>query len=503
MKCYYCGSKGEDLTVDAYGHEACEECVAPCEDCGEEVPCEELTRTQRGPVCRTCLDSYYHKCDDCGYWTEETINTPEGEICLECIDDHYTVCECCDEYTHSEDMRELGRDDVCCACFENFAVRCDDCGGYFHADETVSDDWTIICDDCREQWNRCTRCNDLVHDMDVYVYDDDPYCDRCAEDMEDDEDRLEFIRNHDYRPMPRFYSHEESVNHLFMGIELEIDGGGCNDANAKHITSDLGDRVYCKTDGSLDCGFEIVSHPMTLGYIKDTEEPWRAALKKAKLIGYKSHDCKTCGIHVHIGRDYLDKEEHVAKLVYLVEKFWNQVARFTRRSPGKLDQWAKRYMDKEPSNVIEAMDEAKGKRGKYFAVNISPRYTVEIRVFRGTLKFSTFMATIEFCHLLAVLAKEKSLQEVQALIWSDIIKEAEEYDYLYSYLEQRDLVPECAEETSPAEPETDIPFADSAVIFDDPLQEVQSLYESSYPLPEHLTERTRRSRELREELTRE
>ena len=55
-----------------------------------------------------------------------------------------------------------------------------------------------------------------------------------------------------------------------MGVELEIDGAGELDSKASQIL-DVANRgglelLYCKHDGSLDDGFELVSHPMSLEY---------------------------------------------------------------------------------------------------------------------------------------------------------------------------------------------------------------------------------------------
>ena len=54
-----------------------------------------------------------------------------------------------------------------------------------------------------------------------------------------------------------------------MGVELEIDGAGESTRNARElleIANGRGlDRLYCKHDGSLEDGFELVTHPLTLG----------------------------------------------------------------------------------------------------------------------------------------------------------------------------------------------------------------------------------------------
>ena len=48
------------------------------------------------------------------------------------------------------------------------------------------------------------------------------------------------------------------------------------------------EHIYCKHDGYLDSGFEIVTHPMTLDYHKDNL-PWADMVDKLKRMGYLSH----------------------------------------------------------------------------------------------------------------------------------------------------------------------------------------------------------------------
>ena len=47
-------------------------------------------------------------------------------------------------------------------------------------------------------------------------------------------------------------------------------------------------RVYCKHDGSLDEGFEIVSHPATLDSHMHSF-PWEQMMNAAVSMGYRSH----------------------------------------------------------------------------------------------------------------------------------------------------------------------------------------------------------------------
>ena len=88
------------------------------------------------------------------------------------------------------------------------------------------------------------------------------------------------------------------------------------------------ENVYCKHDGSLDDGFEIVTHPMSLEY-HINEMPWCEVLGKAQQLGYRSHQANTCGLHVHVSRKAFGETEvlqdaAIARVLFFIEKHWNE-----------------------------------------------------------------------------------------------------------------------------------------------------------------------------------
>ena len=94
-------------------------------------------------------------------------------------------------------------------------------------------------------------------------------------------------RNTATNPHLFFYGNEKR----YFGVELEVDEGGKDNDNAaslKSIANVHEGNIYIKSDGSLEDGFEIVSHPMTLEY--HTEEMnWKEVLREAVSMGYRSH----------------------------------------------------------------------------------------------------------------------------------------------------------------------------------------------------------------------
>ena len=91
------------------------------------------------------------------------------------------------------------------------------------------------------------------------MYGDDVYCETCYHQ------KMGGIHDYSYKPDPIFYGDGDR----FLGVELEIDGGGEIGWKAEDILDIANwkdEHMYCKHDGSLDDGLELVTHPMTLGY---------------------------------------------------------------------------------------------------------------------------------------------------------------------------------------------------------------------------------------------
>jgi len=252
--------------------------------------------------------------------------------------------------------------------------------------------------------------------------------------------KIQVIQSYDYRPETIFYGDGPR----YFGVELEIDKGGEIGSNVEQILAvenQKHDFYYCKHDGSLDDGFEIVSHPATAEYHL-TQLPWKAIMAEAVSLGYRSHQACTCGLHIHIsrlafGRTAAQQEAAIARLLYFVEKHWNELLKFSRRTNRQLERWAARYGYKDTPK--EMMDHAKSYHcGRYTCVNLTNEDTVEIRIFRGTLKYNTLAATIQLTDHLCDVVTCLNDEELRALSWSDFIAGVTEPE-LIQYLKERRL----------------------------------------------------------------
>ena len=168
-------------------------------------------------------------------------------------------------------------------------------------------------------------------------------------------------------------------------------------------------------------------------------------LNKAVAKGYLSHQAGTCGLHVHISRNalgvnYEEQEATIAKILYFYEKFWNEILTFSRRTESQAEHWARRYGG-GIINPKETLKHAKNSHmGRYAAVNLENEATIEMRIFRGTLKYNTFIATLQMVDEICKVAISLSDEFMQSLTWLDFVKGiADDKQELINYLKEKRL----------------------------------------------------------------
>ena len=250
------------------------------------------------------------------------------------------------------------------------------------------------------------------------------------------------IEDYYYKPEPLFRGNGSR----YFGVELEIDGAGEDDASARKIMGIANgngvENLYCKHDGSLDDGFEMVTHPMTLEYHMK-EMPWAKILQEAIRLGYTSHQATTCGLHVHVNRNAFGETEEaqdavIARVLFFFESFWTELLKFSRRTPRQLERWATRYGYKDQPK--ELLDHAKkgDHGGRYTSVNLTNTDTIEFRIFRGTLKYNTLIATLQLLDRICDVALYLTDDQIKAMSWTTFASGCAQPE-LVRYLKERRL----------------------------------------------------------------
>ena len=350
-------------------------------------------------------------CDRCGCeLTSDCAYYFEGEhFCQECLDDATVVCEHCGERIWSDDNAGIMSMPLCDHCYDNHYTSCDDCGRIIHQDYAN------------------------------YFDDDDyPYCDACFSNRNNSP-----IRDYNYKPDPIFFGE----GNRYFGVELEIDKGGKDSENAEHIMHAANadaEHIYIKSDGSLNDGMEIVTHPMSLDYHR-VDMPWERICDKAIRLHYQSHKTTTCGLHIHVNRDTFgetreEQDECISRVLYFVEHHWAELLKFSRRTEYTMNKWAARYGYKHDPKAI--LDSAKkGCNGRYACVNITNWSTIEFRMFKGTLKVNTIIATLELVNKICDLALYLTDEEIAGISWTSFVKSLNNDDHgeLITYLKERQI----------------------------------------------------------------
>jgi len=221
---------------------------------------------------------------------------------------------------------------------------------------------------------------------------------------------------------------------LFYGIEAEMEP---RRASQSALLSALGperEEMFCKADGSLDAGVELVTIPLRLVEVRAID--WRGLFAPILPIAMAGARTDRCGMHVHINRKALSPLT-LARLLLMVnapemrdlmsgiaQRDASGFARFIRKT------W--REGARPDSNYENG--------GRYQAVNIT-RHTVEIRMFRGTIRYDRLLKNVEACDSFVHYCRETSVRHATdpAEFGRYVTSNAKRWPYLYSFMQEAGL----------------------------------------------------------------
>lgn len=346
------------------------------------------------------------------------------------------VCSICNEQHPDDVLTEFDGEVMCPSCLRNETLICSHCGKRLWLNDNAGSGDFPLCQSCYDEYYTiCTHCERIVHRNNACWDDDEPYCSECYHSYCSDR----MIHDYYYKPTPIFYGDSSR----YFGVELEVDDAGEDDESAEsvmNIANSSNEHIYCKHDGSLDNGFEIVTHPMTLDYHLN-DIPWNRVLSDLRCMGYLSHKANTCGLHVHVNRNslgdtYAEQEATIARILYFFEKHWEELLKFSRRTNRQLDRWAARYGYKDkPKDILDHAKAGAG-NGRYSCINLQNNNTIEFRMFRGTLKYNTIIATLQLVNRVCDVAFALSDDEIKNMSWTTFVSGCTEPE-LIQYLKER------------------------------------------------------------------
>lgn len=296
---------------------------------------------------------------------------------------------------------------------------CDHCGNTFSSGDMTYIRHDLICESCRDDsytWSdyedEWVENDDVVNAIDEYGNRVTISCNNDSFSWSDDEDTYV---HEDYDPPSRTPSAANiirdyhSSRHSFspqsdawtqrtgymMGVELEVEALSVDRGEAAMRINELvnddgnvGHRMFFERDGSLSDGFEMITQPMSLPALAETFK----FLENAEAIGgLRSHMTRTCGLHVHVSKRGLTNLQ-INKIVAFVND--------------PKHEWLIRAVARRYSTGFCAIKEKKighlhyRQEDRYEAVNVQGSRTIEFRIFKGSLKYRSVMAALEFCHAL-------------------------------------------------------------------------------------------------------
>jgi hypothetical protein len=232
---------------------------------------------------------------------------------------------------------------------------------------------------------------------------------------------------------------------MYYGIELEIECKGYRDVESvAHAIEDETEHDWClKRDGSLEHGIEVVSQPRTF---KSWQAFWptyeREMLRLARDCGCTAHDNGRCGMHVHTSLDAWEGDQlfRLFSLVYSQENY-RRILTVSQRKKAQLDQWASLSL----LDVGANKDRIESKRSpfdtRYAALNVTDK-TLEIRIFRSSMRLDRIQKNLEFVHALYCYTK-KAKRKVS---WQGLLRWIERHkrtvEHLRAFLIEQGMLEE-------------------------------------------------------------
>ena len=307
-------------------------------------------------------------------------------------------------------------------------LRCESCTTKFY-DENGGEENYFTCESCEDinqrdtgRWFNDNLYCEGCHDSNVYRCDDcdNYYWDGDGHDCEDES----VIHNYSYRPSPYFFGKGQ----YYLGFELEVEARNSSRYEGAEIAQDaLGSHAYMKDDGSLSDGFEVVTHPHTLEAYK-TDFNWEF-INRLKRDGFRSWNTDTCGLHVHVSRTafgtgespwsrtdrdqiILKRQAHELRFMKLIYDNQRQVERIAGRAGNTYATFG------DKGKLVEKVKFGSQSNGRYSAINTENDATLEVRVFKGSLRKERVLSALEFVTASVEYTRDlKVTASNQALSW--------------------------------------------------------------------------------------
>jgi len=357
--------------------------------------------------------------------------------CKKCYSENYCDCNHCGYIVNKKKTKKFQKRDYCLTCYKKYFVECHGCGNTIQKRNVKSPDNKDYCQSCfNERFRSCRNChqNFFIKDTEEDEDTGNIFCKHCFETRP-------VVRNYTFSPNLKFMKlgHE---NDLFLGVELEVEPNNGDDTGyweqtgksiKKYLKKEgISDKFYLKWDSSVR-GFELVSHPFTLEYAHKNLK-FGEIFKHLKKIGCTSFSGGRCGLHVHLSQEFLSKFDiEKMRIFFIANK--DRLIKFSKREGAN-----EHYCAPEQVNFKDILYGHKvGDRRTAIFANES-KGTLEVRIFRGTLFYPRFLASIQFCDAIAHYVKLCGILSLtKATSWDSFLdwcRKSHNYCHFIKYIEK-------------------------------------------------------------------
>lgn len=376
------------------------------------------------------------KCCNCEKEFESLIEVDGDLWCEKCMEDNCCIafCEDCNEYHYDDNMVYIQDAQVCicddCARHGDYFV-CHDCGEWYTGDNANScyNGDFYVCDRCRDNYTYVECCDTLVEDA-YYSEEDDCYY--CEEHYHEDSDIYDYHGFSNWEKQKL----ENEIPPYYIGFELEVENtqrSYDNNNLARFAKNNY--PVICSRDGSIDYGFEIVSHPLSYNYIIENQDKLKGMLSGLQEKGCESHNPGTCGLHFHVTHPHDD--DIIDRIILIMETYKQELITFSRRTSSQIESWCKFLSDVKEGEDCKSLyfiKKNKETSTRYMALNLTNYNTIEFRLFRGTLNFDTFMASVELVNNIMTLCSNLEIP-IEEITWDRLT----ETQFAHTYCDVKNI----------------------------------------------------------------
>jgi hypothetical protein len=388
----------------------------------------------------SALINFICNCCGTGFYSEPDYHTVNGApLCEGCADSHYVYSEVQEGYINESDAYPI----------------------YYHLDRLVSE----------EPEDYCTRRYHTSLGSGLHIvpyYDDGPsrlsfavfdvfeeWCESHeAEDRDDESNSLIRPYHSGYEVgLIKSTKYLDARPRALVGIELEIECGSRSAEDVawsiESVANNKSEVCKFEYDGSLMNGVEVITGYTGLDRMREIVK----SILSADLSRCKSHDTNTCGLHVHIDRSGISPLE-TAKLIVFINSARNEaliraVARRYGVDMAKLDAQKEKNAFVDVKRALGSghwINFSRLNNSRYEFLNFSNLRTIEFRGYRGTLRYLTAMACIEFTYMaLAFVRSGVSVSRLDTSTFLEFVQQPRysyESQHLRALLIERGLLPQ-------------------------------------------------------------